>query len=160
MSQTECTNQFEGEYTMGLSVENSTGHEHMTIAYLGKLDENKLKSIVFSHYMNFLPRYGMIKSEDLLGPKKDLPVWDINIDISNNRPSKNQEIYFSSVFTIFILWKVFNVAQEHTKGLIEPHLHITKKEKKRELGDLIEFDKFFIKRIGKYDPIFEKKILK
>lgn len=129
------------EYVMGLKVRGTTCNEHMTIAYLGctiTIPEVKLEISVLKN----LPTKVLVSGHSKLGPENDIDVLDLKFN--------NESEYFS----VKKLWKSNNVEQDHTTGLTEPHLHLTQKKEspERKINSVIEFDRFFIKRIGSREP--------
>ncbi len=126
------------EFTMGLRVSGSRHNEHMTIAYLGDV----MNTFTISDIKDLGKVQAKIIGDAWLGPEKNVHVWLIEL--------------LNSEEAIFNLWKKYNVEQEHTKGLTKPLLHITIKEgaPERKVGDIIDFEFLFAKRVGKHNPYF------
>ncbi len=141
--------QEEPKYVLIMEVQTppDAGAAHMTVAFLGsqkvefdREDHDVLKKC-------FEGARALIVGEDKFGPKKDLPVWLVSVEVF----SKEINVY------ILKLWETFNVEQEWTAGLTAPNLHITKKGAAAnfKLNDTVVFSRLSAKQIGgEHKPYF------
>lgn len=143
------------EYTVGLRIKDTPCFEHATVAYTAankhafRVDGSTLfiDDIAVEHPIPAEATMRIV-GEDMLGPEKDVPVWDV-APCGDHGDALHK-------FIVAVFARV-NVEQAHTKGLTEPHLHVTKKRDSpaRQTGDVLAFACLFVKPIGKHDAYFE-----
>lgn len=117
--------------------------EYMTLAFLGKHDEEP--RIIENKVTNKpkFPKSCVIVGEDMFGAKNGIPVWKVGFESKEDYEACES------------FWKVFNVKQEHTEDF--PSFHVSKKggEGRRKLGERLVFTHFFEKKVEGDKPYFE-----
>jgi len=134
------------DYTVGVRVEGfSNKHLHMTIAYVGKCNDEKLEKIktaLQNLHDDVFPLHVTFTKDAMFGPKNDIPVRLCTV------PEKAND-------KLVDFYKSFGVPDNN--HVTEQVLHVSKRNSEEEINKSSGFISrtIFLKRIGPYDPIFD-----